>query len=368
MNIGIDARVLDRKITGTGRYLLNILKELPKHDMINKYYVFTSKELDIDPNFYRIILRKRSKLPMKLYSPIWLNFELPKLLKENKIEILFEPNVLVPLRDLKSIKIVSVVHDVIPWLYKDYYPIIFRNYLSFLFPRSLKKCSRIITVSETSKKDIVKLFKYPDEKISVAYNTAADHFNSRNNPAHLLNKFSLPEKYLLYVGVIEKRKNILALVKIIDELQKRKRVLKLVIVGRTGYDSENIMPQIESRKELIKYIPFMNDEELSAIYKNAFAFVFPTLYEGFGIPPLEAMKSGVPVLASNVSAMQEVVGPGGILHDPDDIMGFTEDIIKLEDDIKLYSEMKEKAINQAQKFNIITTTKTIVEVFNSITK
>lgn len=372
MRIGIDARVLDRPITGTGRYLLNILKELPNHDRENEYYLFSNSNLPIDKTFYKIISHEPFILPLKLFSPIWLNSTLPRLIKENKIELLFEPNVILPLVNLGEVKCISVVHDVIFKVYKEYYPFIYRQYLSLLLPLSLKKSNCIITVSELSKNDIMKYYKIPQEKIQVVYNTTSEQFQPRNfeEPGYseILDEFSLPKKYLLYVGVVERRKNILGLIKILDLLAKEGSDLQLVIIGKAGYDSETILPEISKRKKTIKYLNFVSDEALAYIYNSAFAFIFPSFYEGFGIPPLEAMQSAIPVLSSNTSALIEVVGEGGMIHNPNDYTGFVNDILKLERDDIFYSIMKKKALEQSKKFNIKETTKKLVAIFNEYNK
>jgi glycosyltransferase involved in cell wall biosynthesis len=370
MKIGIDARVLDRPITGTGRYLLNILKELPNHDTNNEYFVFSNSELQIDKSFYTIISHKPTALPVKLFSPIWLNSTLPRLLTENKVDLLFEPNVILPLVNLGNVKCISVVHDVIFKIYKEYYPFIYRQYLSLLLPPSLIKSDAVITVSDLSKNDIIKYYQIAERKIHVSHNTALEHFKPRNyeclDSFKTLQKYSLPSKYLLYVGAIERRKNILGLIKILDLLGDKRSDLKLVMVGKTGYDADSIMPEILKRKNSIRYFDFVDDEALPYIYNSAFAFIFPSFYEGFGIPPLEAMQSGVPVLSSNTPALLEVVGEGGLLRNPNDYMGFVNDILALENDSALYSMMKLKALDQSKKFNIKTTTKLIVDVFDYV--
>lgn len=371
MRIGIDARVLDRPITGTGRYLHNILKELPNHDRENEYYLFTNSSLSIDQTFYKIISHKPSALPLKLFSPIWLNSTLPQLIKENKIDLLFEPNVLLPIIDLGKVKCISVVHDVIFKVYKEYYPFFYRQYLSLLLPPSLKKSNCIVTVSELSKNDIAKYYEIAKEKIQVVYNTASEQFKppTSNEPSssEVLKEYSLPPKYLLYVGVVEKRKNIIGIIKILDLLEKEGSDLQLVIIGKGGYDSETILPEISKRKT-IKYFNFVSDEDLAYIYKSAFAFIFPSFYEGFGIPPLEAMQSAIPVLSSNTPALVEVVGEGGLIHNPENYMEFANDILKLERDAEFYALMKSKALVQSKKFSICETTKKLVGIFNEYNK
>jgi glycosyltransferase involved in cell wall biosynthesis len=370
MRIAIDARVLDRAITGTGRYLLNVLKELPNQDKKNEYFIFAGNELAVDKKYFRMIYFKQSKIPMKLYSPIWLNVILPKLLKKYKIDLLVAPNILVPIVNLNGVRCISIVHDVIPKVYKEYYPFFYKLYLSIFLPLSLNKSDRIVTVSELSKNDIAKYYDIPKNKIRVVYNTASDIFKQRDKSNEIqirLNEENyFPKKYLLYVGVIEKRKNIFGLIKILDLLKEKGSELELVIVGKPGYDYKNLHPELDKRKKSIKHFKYLEDETLAYVYNNAFAFIFPSFYEGFGIPPLEAMQSGIPVLTSNTSSLVEVVGDGGLLHDPQDYMGFVNDILKLENDSGFYTEMQLKALKQAGKFNIKETAQKLVGVFDEL--
>lgn len=369
MNIGIDATVLDRGMTGTGRYLLNLLKEIPNHDNHNKYLIFTGSKLPVDNNFYKYDFFNQTLIPAKIFSIIWLNLILPSKLKKYKIDLLFSPNILIPIVDLGSIKKISVVHDVIPKVYPEYYPYFYKKYLEMFLPLSLKNSDKIITVSEYSKKDIVNYYNVPKEKIEVVHNTASDKFNSSPIISELsslqINNLELPEKYILYVGVIEKRKNIICMLNTIDEIRKHGSKLKLILVGRPGYDYENIKPEIDKRKANVLHYKFLQDNELTYIYKKAFAFIFPSFYEGFGIPPLEAMQSGIPVLTSNSSSLPEVVGEGGIMRDSSDYAGFATDILELEHNESFYKEMKLKASLQSKNFSINTITKKLIDIFNS---
>ncbi|RJQ64722.1 MAG: glycosyltransferase family 1 protein [Stygiobacter sp.] len=368
MKIGIDARVLDRKVTGTSRYLLNLLTEIPAQDAHNEYFLFSTRKHEINNNFYKSIVTSDSKIPFKIYSPFWLNRDIPMLVKKYGIDLLFSPNVIIPLVDLGKCKTVSVVHDVIFKVYKEYYPFLYRQYLSFFLRLSLRKSNKIVTVSELSKNDIIKYYNLPSEKIEVVYNTASKRFYPRSlselERNKILSKYSLPEKFLLYVGVVEKRKNVSGLIKVMDALEKKGSKIKLVVVGKPGYKSDSILEEFNKRNKTIIYFQYLEDDDLAYIYNLAFAFIFPSFYEGFGIPPLEAMQSAIPVLSSNAPALVEVVGEGGLIHNPSDYTGFMNDILKLEMDDKFYLLMKSKALEQSKKFSLKETTKKLVSIFN----
>lgn len=372
MRIGIDARVLDKGMTGTGRYLLNILNEIPNQDSKNEYFLITNSNLVKDFRFYKIIRYPESKLPFKVYSQIYLNFVLPRILKNHKIDLLFSPNILVPLVDMGKTKIISVVHDVIPKVFPEYYPFFYKLYLRLFLSTSLKKSDIVITVSEFSKLDINKYFDIPLSKIKVVYNSVPDNFcpldYSEKEISDDFVNLQLPNRYLLYVGVIEKRKNILSILDCVDLLIKRGAELKLVLVGRPGYGFNKIYTEIVKRDKYVKYYEYVPDGILELVYNHSFVFIFPSLYEGFGIPPLEAMKCGIPVITSNTSSLPEVVGDAGLKYEPNDYEEMAEAVLKLNGNPDYYIELSSKSLLQAEKFNITKITRKLIDIFIDVNK
>lgn len=366
MKIAIDCRVLNKGITGTGRYLMNILTALPDIDHHNEYYLFSVKDIILDKNYYNIVI-KNYKLPYKIFSPFWMNKIIPSLLKKYNIDVFVSPNIVLPSSKPSNIKYVTVIHDIIPFIHKEYYSLMYRLYLQYFVPMAIKNADKILTVSECSKQDLSKLFNVPKEKIEVVYNSVSEKFYPLNNDISLSKtNLQLPEKYLLFVGAVERRKNIIGLIKMLDELRRRGYELPLIIVGKQNYGYKEIKNELDKRSYYIKVIGKLTDDELNYIYNKAFLFLYPSYYEGFGIPLVEAMKCGLPVLCSNTSSIPEVVGEAGLVHSADDINGFVEDIITLLTDADKYQLLKNKSINQASKFDKYNNAKKFVSIINNL--
>jgi glycosyltransferase involved in cell wall biosynthesis len=368
MNIGIDARLLERKMTGIGRVLMMILKELPQNDNKNKYFLFSYGRLNLIEEFYRNIPTVKSFLPQKFFSPFWINFILPYYLKKNKIDLFFSINQLIPLIKIKGVKYILVLHDVTHKVNKSFHPYSYRKYLQFFTYFSIKRSDLIITVSNYSKQDILKHYKVDADKIKVLYQAADKGFHpvnfSEEVKAEEKKMFGSPQHLVLYIGMIENRKNILGILKIADEIYTRNKSIKFLLIGKIGYGGNNLLKEILKRENVI-YLRSVDDNLLKKIYNISSVFLFPSYYEGFGFPPLEAMQSGLPVLASDNTSLKEIVDSGGILHDPDDYHSFSEDILKLINDKGFYTEIRDRGIERAKKFNINITVEEIINIFNS---
>src|SRR3989339_590765 len=365
MNIGIDARLLERRMTGIGRVLMNLLQEIPKYDKKNKYFLFSYSPIEVDNSFYTNITTVKSILPQKLFSPIWSNLFFPYYLKKNHIDILFSVNQIIPLLKIKDCKYVSVVHDVIYKADSYFLPFIYRRYLQFFAYFSIKISDLIITDSEYSKKDILKHYKVDEKKIKVILQSANEEFLPMNlevnEKKEIKAKLKLTKYTILYVGVIENRKNILGILKVADELKEYKDI-RFLLIGKMGYGSKKIMKEVHERKNVI-YRSNVDDGLLKKIYNIADVFLFPSYYEGFGYPPLEAMQSGLPVIAANNTSLAEIVDTGGLLHDPDDYISMAKNIIKLLNDNSFYMKMRNKGLERAKQFTLEKTVKETVDVF-----
>lgn len=368
MKIAIDARLLERRITGIGRVLITLLNDIPESDSKNQYYLFTYDHVDYNNNFYTNIKTFKSFLPQKLFAPIWSNFILPYYLKKHKMDILFSVNQIIPLIKVKGCKYISIVHDVIYKADPNFLPFIYRRYLQFFAYFSIRTSDAIITDSEYSKKDILKHYKVDEKKIKVILPAAKKDFHPIDLGEDELNeiksKYNLPRYVVLYVGMLENRKNIPGILKVADLIKEIKSDVGFVLIGKKGYGGKAILNEVKKRTNVF-HLTNIDDGLLKKFYNLADVFLFPSKYEGFGYPPLEAMQSGLPVISSNNTSLKEIVSEGGIMHNYDDYNSMADDIIRLINDREYHSELRKRGFEQAKKFNNDSTVTEFLTVFNS---
>jgi len=218
--------------------------------------------------------------------------------------------------------------------------------------------------------DLVKLYNVEPEKITVIHLEAGSRFSplkvGKEDKEKLCQKYHLPDKFILYIGVIENRKNISGILNISDIVYKNDPGIKTVMIGREGFGFNNLIPEIKRRCDHVLYLNFVEDEYINLIYNSAFVFLFPSFYEGFGLPPLEAMQCGIPALVSNSSSLNEVVGENGLSFAPNDYNSFALEIIRLSEDPVYYKSRVEESLIQAGKFTIGNTMEKLIKVFNKV--
>ena len=348
----VDSIALLSQKTGIGRYTYEIAYRLKKSRGMkyNYFYGYYSKNLletSQKPNVQSLksiiqknpllkkIARKVLTLSSRLFSP--------------KYDLYWQPN-FIPNSGIKAKKIVTSVHDFAFILYREFHPKERIEYFDNYFFKNLSRSDMIITGSNYSKSEILKQTNFTKEQVRVIYH-GIDHnlFRVYQEPKV---EFELPKKYILSVGSIEPRKNLIGLLKAYSLLNKQiKREYKLVLVGFKGWENSEIMEIIEQNKESIFYLGFISDEELSKVYNLASLFVFSSFYEGFGLPLLEAMACGTPVVSSNASSLPEVGGDAVLYcnpHDNEDIKSKIEMLIL---DKELQKELILKGLKQVKKFS-----------------
>ena len=234
-----------------------------------------------------------------------------------------------------------------------------------------QKSDLIITISESAKNDIIENLGVSEDKIEIVHpGIDLENYSQKYEKEELeriRNKYKLPSEYILYLGTIEPRKNIERTIKAFIKYKKEvKDDLKLVIAGGKGWKYDNIMKLIESMGTDIILTGYIDEEDKIPIYKLAQIFAFPSLYEGFGMPVLEAMAGGVPVVTSNVSSLPEVAGDAAILVDPLNEDEIFEAYKKILSDKKLQLEMIEKGLEQAKKFEWKESAKVLEQIYEKM--
>jgi glycosyltransferase involved in cell wall biosynthesis len=371
MDIGIDASRANRKIkTGTEWYAYDLLLELAKIDFKNRYFLYTPDELE----------GKLNKLPSSFrekvltWSPkyLWTMLRLSYEMKNNPPELLFVPAHIIPF--FSPGKTITTIHDVgfrrFPHLYSN----LELKYHNFGLNQAIKKASKIITISEFSKKEMIELCDIDPEKIKVVY----QGFNSnkyrpitdKEEIDKVRSKYKLPKNYLLFVGRLNFKKNIPNLIKAFKRviLNKDFKDIKLVLVGQpeTGYETIKKEIHDQNIRDKVIELGWTESCDMPYIMNGAQVFVFPSKYEGFGIPPLEAMSCKIPVAAANVASIPEVVGNAALLFNPDSPDDMAEKILELLENNALREKLVELGNNRVKEFSWPKCAKETLEVFNSL--
>lgn len=359
----IDAISLLSPLTGVGRYTYEISKCLQKmsHDKYEVFfnYGFYSKKLYGESKEATVVEEKLKSLK----SFISKNHFLKKTARyfyaafakfyAKSFDIYFQPN-FIPSANVKAKKVICTVHDFSFRLHPNWHPKERLDYFDENF-HLVKKADHIITGSNFTKQEIIDYMQIPQDKISVIYHGVNHKLYkpySQNELQETKMKFDLPNKFLLFVGSIEPRKNLQVLLKAYNLLSKEEKyALPLILVGFKGWENEEIMQEIKRNRNHIRYLGYLSESELAHIYNLAMIFVYPSLYEGFGLPPLEAMACGTAVVVSKVASMPEVCADAALYIDPLSPQEIKEKILLLANDETLREYLCEKGKKQAALFS-----------------
>ena len=330
MRICIDIRCFSEgRKTGVEEYTRNLLDNLFTIDQKNSYILFFNSWKESKADFswvekYPNVSLKKFKFPNKILNSMLWYFNWPKIDKlVGGVDAVFYPNIIFGNIN-KKIKSIITIHDLSFVRHKEYFSLKRKWWHIFINPKKIcYTAKKIIAVSHSTKNDLENLYKINSEKIIVIQSAVSQNFHiiNRNDEALIKTKekFNLPYRFILFFGTIEPRKNIIGVIRAFNLLQKSGNEYRLIIAGEKGWMNKEIYQEIEESpfKDKIKIINSVPEEDKVYLYNLASIFVYSSFFEGFGFPPLEAMRCGVPVIVSNNSSLPEIVGDAGILIDPD---------------------------------------------------
>ena len=389
MNIGIDIRAIGYQRTGDETYTLQLLKLLAKLDRKNQYFLYTDivdvdklkkvrKLLSVDnKNFKIVAVSPTSKL-------FWTMYSLPKRAKQDKLDVL-HVQYITPLFLSKKIKLITTIHDISFARYPEYINIKDLIILKLFIKRSLKRADKIIAVSQFTKNEIVDVYKIKKNKISVIHNGGvAREFKEDISDIDVLEfrtKYGIIKPYLLFLGTLQPRKNIAFLIEAFIQLKldyDKDIVVKdllLVLRGKRGghnYDSKidevlkntkNKYPDIYKQ---IKFIGYISNEDAPLMFKGATAFCFTSVYEGFGLPLLEAMSVGTPVIANGDSCFPEIIDGAGLVYKASSQKDLIEKIRKLLGKNYLREELISRGKKRMEFFSWDKNARQTIELYKEI--
>ena len=356
MRIGIDARPLSLRRAGVGNYVYGLVEQLPCLAPEHDYFLYANRALDRPPaagSIHERIDHKFGWCP----GSFWLRGRAGQLVRKDHVDVFWATHPLLP-RWLpsKTIKIITV-YD-LAWLRfphtTAYYPLMVQRIWT---RKAVREADLIVTISRSTTEDLVEGLGVPETKIRHVYPGVSDRYkphDQRTSASFIAKKYGVPARYLAAVGTVEPRKNLNVLVDVLRLLKNRGRLeCPLLVAGAAGWKSSPLHRKIvdaglsETEMRFLGYIP---DEDLPFFYSGAEAFLFPSLYEGFGIPPVEAMACGTPVVASTAKCMPEVLGEAAILKSPTDPEGFASAILRLREDEELSRSLRAAGIRRAHQF------------------
>ena len=368
MRIGIDARKLHD--FGIGTYIRNLLRHLARLDRQTEFVVFSRPDDRealgaLGENFRAVPETSRN------YS-VGEQFRIPLALRREGITLFHAPHYVLP--PLVSCRSVVTIHDCIHLMFPQYLP----NRLAHRYARTsialaARRATRVLTVSESSKRDIMRFVDAPAEMIDVIYNAYDERFGVEPREEEVVRvreRYQLHDEFVLYAGNVKPHKNLGRLIDAFQIVRNRGLDhLKLVLIG-DDISKYAALRRAVHQHQLHKYVRFLGylpEETLAVMYRLAGVFVFPSLYEGFGLPPLEAMASGTPVVTSNVSSLPEVAGDAALLVDPYEPAAIADGIYRVLTDEELRRDLRRKGLARARQFSWEQSVRRVREIYGEAT-
>ncbi len=369
MRIAIDGRKL--RDYGIGTYVRNLLRQLGRQDTTNEYVVFC-RGVDCD-TIEELGPRFRAVVETAGPYSIAEQFALPTALRREGAELFHAPHyVLPPLTPCRS---VVTIHDCIHLRFPQYLP----SKLGYAYARAqmwtaTHRAGRVITVSEASKRDILRYFRVPESRIDVIYNAIDDRFWQEppaDEVARVRERYRLTAPFVLYAGNIKPHKNLERLIEAFHLMRHDSPDLahvQLLIIGDEISKYATLRRAVHRHKlhKHVRFFGFVSDQTLAALYRLANVFVFPSLYEGFGLPPLEAMASGTPVITSNVSSLPEVVGDAALMIDPYEPKAIADAMQRVLTDAALRADLRARGLARAREFSWERSIRRVREIYDEV--
>jgi glycosyltransferase involved in cell wall biosynthesis len=367
VRIGIDARKLHD--FGIGTYIRNLLRQLARLDRQNEFVVFCRPDdrdalASLGENFRAVVELSGN------YS-IAEQMKIPLAIKREGVTLFHAPHYVLP--PLVRCRSVVTIHDCIHLMFPQYLP----NRLALRYARTsitlaARRATRVLTVSESSKRDILRFVDTEPEKIDVIYNAYDERFGiepREEDVVRVRERYQLHDEFVLYAGNVKPHKNLARLIEAFHLVRKRGLgQLKLVLIG-DDISRYSVLRRAVHQHQLHKYVRFLGylpEETLAVMYRLAGVFVFPSLYEGFGLPPLEAMASGTPVVTSNLSSLPEVAGDAAVLVDPYDPTAIADGIYRVLTDEALRRELRRKGLARAAQFSWEQSVQRVREIYAEV--
>ncbi len=373
MKIAVNTRFLIKdKLEGIGIYTQEIFKRvaalLPQHEF---YFLFDrtpSPEFIFSENIHPVVVAPQARHPFLWYW--WFEHSIPKALKALDADVFMSTDGYASLKT--AVPQIITIHDLGFEHYPMHTPFLVRNYYRHYTPKFCRKAEKILAVSAFTKNDIIGQYHIDGDKIEVVYN-GVENIGVSGTPSdikHIKSQYHLKDTpYFMFIGAVHPRKNVLQLLKAFELLKSDLLSNhQLVIVGRNAWmnlEVENYFQQMSCKQDVI-WIEQIERGQLMNLLKDAFAFVFPSLFEGFGIPVIEAMQLGVPVITSNTSSMPEVAGDAAILADPNSAVAIKKAMQLIISDTSLRENLIEKGRKRAELFSWDISAQKVVDIIQEV--
>lgn len=353
-SVAIDTQITLFQKTGVGQYVHHLVDALAKSAPSFDYHLIAPNRTDRD-----------FTTPERLW---WEQFEFPKQAHRAGAQLIHQPAFAAPF--FARCPVVVTVHDLTPQLFGNDIAYWSRQYFATWMPATYRKVDHFIAVSQHTKDDLWRMQEIAPEKITVIYEAAGPEFHADYTPQEIqtvTNRLSIESPYLMHVG-LNPRKNLEFLLVVFVAILRKYPKCSLVIVGKHSEYSKRLKVKARSLGifDRVIFTDYLSDHDRAVLMKGAELTVFPSLYEGFGLPPLESMTLGVPVVASNAASIPEVVGDGGILVHPTNTEEWVHAIETILGDNRFARELVERGQKQAQKFSWAKTAQETAEVYSKV--